>query len=134
MKRCYIGLSRDWSTVVSDEQNPFEKAASPLSTDARERQVGDQVRRLRLDRGLDQLELARRADLSPSTVQSLEAGRGSTLRTLVRVLRALGADDALGNIAPASAVSPLDVLRSSADEPRRRVYRPRGGRSSGGGS
>ncbi|NRD25754.1 helix-turn-helix transcriptional regulator [Frigoribacterium sp. VKM Ac-2836] len=120
--------------MVSDEQNPFEKAASPLSTDARERQVGDQVRRLRLDRGLDQLELARRADLSPSTVQSLEAGRGSTLRTLVRVLRALGADDALGNIAPASAVSPLDVLRSSADEPRRRVYRPRGGRSSGGGS
>jgi len=120
--------------VFDDDQAPSASAPPLVSTDERERQVGEQVRRLRLDQGLDQLELARRADLSPSTVQSLEAGRGSTLRSLVRVLRALGADDALGNIAPASAVSPLDVLRSSGDEPRRRVYRPRGARSSGGGS
>jgi len=105
-----------------------------LSTDEREAQVGEQIRRLRLDLGLDQTELARRADLSPSTVQSLEAGRGSTLRTLVRVLRALGADDALGRIAPASAVSPLDVLRASGGEPRRRVYRPRGDGGRGAGS
>jgi transcriptional regulator with XRE-family HTH domain len=120
--------------MFHDDSRPFDEATPLMSTADRERQVGEQVRRLRLDRGLDQLELARRADLSPSTVQSLEAGRGSTLRTLVRVLRALGADDALGTLAPASAVSPLDVLRSSADEPRRRVYRPRGGRPSGGGS
>ncbi|ROS54581.1 helix-turn-helix domain-containing protein [Frigoribacterium sp. PhB24] len=120
--------------MFSDDQNPYGGTPPLVSTDDRERQVGDQVRRLRLDQGLDQLEVARRADLSPSTVQALETGRGSTLRTLIRVLRALGADGALGNIAPASAVSPLDVLRSSGDEPRRRVYRPRGGRSSGGGS
>jgi transcriptional regulator with XRE-family HTH domain len=120
--------------VFDDDQAARVPVPPLVSTDERERQVGEQVRRLRLDRGLDQLELARRADLSPSTVQSLEAGRGSTLRTLVRVLRALGADDVLGGIAPASAVSPLDVLRSAGDEPRRRVYRPRGGRSPGGDS
>jgi len=117
-----------------DDRMPGDAEGPVVSTDERERQVGDQVRRLRLDRGLDQVELARRADLSPSTVQSLEAGRGSTLRSLVRVLRALGADDALAHLAPASAVSPLDVLRSSTDEPRRRVYRPRGARSPEGGS
>lgn len=120
--------------MFGDEQRPDDTAGPVVSTDERERQVGEQVRRLRLDRGLDQVELARRADLSPSTVQSLEAGRGSTLRSLVRVLRALGADDALARLAPASAVSPLDVLRSSMDEPRRRVYRPRGARSPGADS
>lgn len=115
--------------MFDDGQRAYDTADAVVSTDERERQVGEQVRRLRLDQGLDQVELARRADLSPSTVQSLEGGRGSTLRSLVRVLRALGADDALTRLAPASAVSPLDVLRSSADEPRRRVYRPRGARS-----
>lgn len=120
--------------MTDDDRSTPEAAAALTSTADREREVGEQIRRLRHDHGLDQLELARRADLSPSTVQSLEAGRGSTLRTLVRVLRALDADDALARIAPASAVSPLDVLRSSSDEPRRRVYRPRGDRSTGAGS
>ena len=99
---------------------------SPVrSTDEWEARIGDQVRALRLDEGLDQISLARRADVSTSTLQSLENGRGSTVRSLVRVLRALDAEDALDALAPASAVSPVDVLRSSAVAPRRRVYRPR---------
>ncbi|WP_191330165.1 helix-turn-helix domain-containing protein [Frigoribacterium sp. ACAM 257] len=95
------------------------------STDEWEARIGSQVRALRLDAGLDQISLARRADLSTSTLQSLENGRGSTLASLVRVLRALGAEDALDALAPASAVSPIDVLRSADPAPRRRVYRPR---------
>ena len=101
-------------------------SASPVrSTDEWEARVGDQVRALRLDAGLDQIALARRADVSTSTLQSLENGRGSTLTSLVRVLRALDAEDALDALAPASAVSPVDVLRSADPAPRRRVYRPR---------
>lgn len=106
---------------------------SPVrSTDEWEARIGAQVRALRLDAELDQITLARRADVSTSTLQSLENGRGSTLASLVRVLRALGAEDALDTLAPASAVSPIDVLRSADQSPRRRVYRARAPRAGGG--
>jgi transcriptional regulator with XRE-family HTH domain len=108
--------------------------SSARSTDEWEARIGDQVRALRLDAGLDQVSLARRADVSTSTLQSLEHGRGSTITSLVRVLRALDAEDALDALAPASAVSPIDVLRSADPAPRRRVYRPRAPRRSSGSS
>jgi transcriptional regulator with XRE-family HTH domain len=101
------------------------------STDEWEARIGEQVRALRLDAGHDQVSLARQADVSTSTLQSLENGKGSTLRTLVRVLRALDAADGLDTIAPASAVSPIDLLRSAGPSPRRRVYRPRAPREGG---
>jgi len=110
---------------------PF--SGSPTrSTDEWEARIGSQLRALRLDAGLDQISLARRADLSTSTLQSLENGRGSTLASLVRVMRALDAEDALDALVPASAVSPIDVLRSVDPTPRRRVYRPRAPRGSSG--
>ena len=102
------------------------------STDEWEARIGSHVRASRLDAGLDQISLARLADLSTSTLQSLENGRGSTLASLVRVMRALDAEDALDALVPASAVSPIDVLRSADPAPRRRVYRPRAPRGSGG--
>ena len=95
------------------------------STDEWEATIGERIRSRRLDLGIGQVDLARLADVSTSTLQNLENGRGSTLRTFVRVLRALDADDALDAVVPASAVSPIDVLRSTSREPRRRVYRPR---------
>jgi len=108
-------------------------SGSPVrSTDEWEARIGSQLRALRLDAGLDQISLARRADLSTSALQSLENGRGSTLASLVRVMRALDAEDALDALVPASAVSPIDVLRSADPAPRRRVYRPRAPRGSGG--
>ncbi|WP_423917533.1 helix-turn-helix domain-containing protein [Frigoribacterium sp. 2-23] len=106
-----------------------ERNTDERSTDEWEARVGEQVRSLRVDAGLDQTSLASLADLSVSTVQSLENGRGSTLRTLVRVLRALGAERALATIAPTSTVSPLDVLRTASTEPRRRVFRTRSNRA-----
>jgi transcriptional regulator with XRE-family HTH domain len=114
-------------TMIEDSD-----ARPARTTDEWEVRIGDQVRSLRLDSGLDQVSLARRADVSTSTLQSLENGRGSTVRTLVRVLRALDAEAALDSLAPASAVSPLDVLRSADASPRRRVYRPRAPRRDGG--
>jgi transcriptional regulator with XRE-family HTH domain len=105
--------------------NGNESVSSRRSTDEWEAVIGERVRARRLDEGVDQVDLARRADISTSTLQNLENGRGSTLKTLVRVLRALDAADALDRLLPASAVSPIDVLRTAGREPRRRVYRPR---------
>jgi len=58
-------------------------------------------------------------------VRNLEVGRGSTLRTLVRVVRALGRTDWLEALAPPVTVSPLALLSSKrpATRPRQRVSR-----------
>jgi DNA-binding XRE family transcriptional regulator len=124
----YDRISTYWR-IMTESTVPEQPVRS---TDEWEARIGDQVRSLRLDAGLDQVSLARRADVSTSTLQSLENGRGSTVRTLVRVLRALDAEAALDALAPASAVSPIDVLRSADPAPRRRVYRPRSPRAGGG--
>lgn len=100
---------------------------SPQSTtEDWEALVGEQVRTLRIAKGLDQAQLAELAGVSLGTVKGVEQGRGSTLRSLVRLTRALDREEWLRGLAPRPTVSPIDVLRSSRTEPRRRVYRARG--------
>jgi transcriptional regulator with XRE-family HTH domain len=95
------------------------------STEEWESAFGAQVRALRISHELDQSQLADRAGVSLGSVKSLEQGRGSTLRTVIRVARALGREDWLNGFAPRVPISPIDVLRSSRREPRKRVYRAR---------
>lgn len=103
-----------------------ESNLSPqLDTSEWEEAVGEQFRSLRLSRGLDQAQLASLAGVSVGSVRGLEQGTGSSLKTIVRVARALGRDDWLRGLAPRVTVSPLDVLRSARATPRRRVYRKR---------
>ncbi len=78
-----------------------------------ETSVGEALRALRLARDLDQAGLATQAGVSVSALKSLEGGRGSTLHTLVKVVRALGREDWLASIAPVASVSPLAMLRGA---------------------
>ncbi|WP_170159846.1 helix-turn-helix domain-containing protein [Frondihabitans australicus] len=96
-------------------------------TDDLEARLGAQIRALRLDAGYDQRALAELADVGLSSIKNLENGRGSTLRTVIRVLRALHAEAWLDTLSPEPTVSPIDVLRGQSAGPRQRVYRPRGG-------
>jgi transcriptional regulator with XRE-family HTH domain len=97
------------------------------TTDEWEAVIGAEVRAARIAANVDQSELAKRADVSLGAVKNLETGRGSSLKTLVRVVRALGRGDWLEALAPTITVSPLAMLsaRRSATLPRQRVYRPR---------
>lgn len=94
------------------------------STEDFEVSLGAQVRALRIAAGLDQATLASQAGLSLGAVKNLEQGNGSTLRTIIRAVRALGHGDWLDTLAPRVTVSPIDVLRNRR-EPRQRVYRER---------
>lgn len=94
------------------------------TTDEWEARVGQQLRALRISAGHDQSQLAELAGVSLGAVRNLETGKGSTLKTLVRVTRALGRTDWLAAISPEITVSPIAVLRSGP-EPRSRVYRER---------
>ena len=96
-----------------------------LSVDEWESTVGAQIRSLRIGRAFDQSQLAERAGVSLGSIKALEQGKGSTLKTVIRVTRALGREDWLAALAPPVPISPIDVLRSARTEPRRRVYRAR---------
>jgi transcriptional regulator with XRE-family HTH domain len=77
-----------------------------------EAKVGRQIRAARVASGLDQARLASLANVSLATLSNLERGKGSTLKTLVAVVRALERTDWLENLAPEVTVSPMQMLRA----------------------
>lgn len=85
--------------------------------------LGERLRRLRLSRNLDQLTTAEKAGISEKALRNLEAGRGSTVETLLRVLKALDYLEGLDMLAPEASVNPLELLRQP--KPPQRVRRPR---------
>jgi transcriptional regulator with XRE-family HTH domain len=97
------------------------------TTDEWEAVIGAEIRAARIAAHLNQLELARRADVSLGAVKNLETGKGSSLKTLVRVVRALGRTEWLESLAPSITVSPLAMLSSKRPTslPRQRVSRSR---------
>lgn len=99
------------------------KNASTSSPDELQVDLGERLRRLRLRRNLDQIETAEKAGISEKALRNLEAGRGSNVGTLLRVLKALDALDSLDALAPAPSVSPLALLKQR--EGPKRIGRPR---------
>ncbi|QIM16550.1 helix-turn-helix transcriptional regulator [Leucobacter insecticola] len=80
-----------------------------------EAHIGQQVRRARLEENSSQAQLAERANVALGALKNLEAGRGSTLRTLVRVVRALGLEEWLEELSPDPGISPMAMLRAARD-------------------
>ena len=73
--------------------------------------LGERLRRLRLNRNLDQRTAAEKAGVSERALRNLEAGRGSTVETLLRVLKALEYLQGIDMLAPETSINPLDLLR-----------------------
>ncbi len=93
-----------------------------MSPDELQSAFGKQLQQLRIAKNLDQITTAEKAGISEKTLRNLEAGRGSSIQTLVRVLKALDSLDGLRLLAPKPSVSPLALLRHS-ETARRRVRR-----------
>lgn len=88
--------------------------------------LGERLRRLRLNRNLDQRTTAEKAGISEKALRNLETGRGSTVETLLRVLKALEYLQGIEMLAPEISVNPLDLLRQPKVQQRvRRSARPR---------
>jgi transcriptional regulator with XRE-family HTH domain len=77
-----------------------------------ETDVGEQIKSLRLKQNIDRATLTLRAGCSVSALKNLENGTGSTLRTLIAIVRALGREDWLRNIAPMATISPLNMPKA----------------------
>jgi transcriptional regulator with XRE-family HTH domain len=86
-------------------------------------ELGDRLRRYRLQQNLTVAAVAERTGLNRNTVLNAEAGRNPRLDTVVRLLRAYGRLEAVEAFLPEPPVSPLQVIRDKG-RPRRRA-RPR---------
>ena len=81
--------------------------------------LGSRVQRERLNRNLTQAELSERAGIGARTVRYLEAGRQTTVETLIRVLRSLDKLDALDAFLPEPGLSPLQLAKLKGRERQR---------------
>jgi transcriptional regulator with XRE-family HTH domain len=85
--------------------------------------LGEQLQSLRLAKNLDQRTTAEKGGISEKALRNLEAGRGSSVESLLRVLKALDSLEGIEMLAPKPSVNPIALLHST--EARRRVRHPR---------
>ncbi len=76
--------------------------------------LGQELRRMRLERNLSQAEVARRAGLDRTTVVKLEAGRAATLLTVVQVLRAMDKLEVLDGFHEEPQLTPYQVVEQQS--------------------
>ena len=72
--------------------------------------LGDRLRRARLNANVSQQDLADRAGVSLGALRGAEAGNGSSMTTFVRLMRALGYLERIDALVPEPEVSPLQLL------------------------
>jgi transcriptional regulator with XRE-family HTH domain len=80
--------------------------------------LGEQIQKIRLAKNLDQKSVAERAGISVRALRNLEAGRGSTIQTLVRVLKALDKTDLIVSLYTAPSINPMELLRKPTGRQR----------------
>jgi transcriptional regulator with XRE-family HTH domain len=75
-------------------------------------ELGRRLKQLRLSKNLDQRTTAEKAGITRAALQNLEAGRGSSVKTLVRTLKALNYLEGIEILAPEPTVNPLALLKT----------------------
>jgi transcriptional regulator with XRE-family HTH domain len=98
--------------------------ADSMNTEEWEATLGRQLRDLRLRQNVDQRQLAEQAGVALNVVKNLEAGKGATVKSLVKILRALGRAAWLDSLAPVVSISPLQMLKPKPS--RQRASRGKG--------
>jgi transcriptional regulator with XRE-family HTH domain len=91
-------------------------------------ELGRRMRQLRLSRNIDQRAAAEKAGIARAALQNLEAGRGSSVQTLLRILKALNYLEGIEILAPQPTINPLTLLKTKTPPQRarhRRSARPR---------
>jgi transcriptional regulator with XRE-family HTH domain len=86
-----------------------------------EAMLGENIKALRLQKNLDRQTLCDQAGISENALRHLEGGKGATLKTLIRVVKALDRESWLTGIAPQVSINPLHMIR--AKRPRQRASR-----------
>lgn len=83
------------------------------------REMGKQLKQMRLNQNITQQQLATTSGLDRVTVSKLENGRAATLLTFVQVLRALNKLELLETFKEEPELSPLQVAEMQASYRKR---------------
>jgi len=92
------------------------------TTEEWEQIIGEQVRRLRLLKDMDQRDVAEQAGVALNVVKNIEAGKGSTLKSFISVLKVLDRVEWLNALQPEISISPMQILKSRRKAPRQRAF------------
>ena len=76
-----------------------------------ESQLGESIKALRLQKNIDRQTLCHRAGVSMNALRHLETVQGATVKTLVRVVRALERQEWFEGMAPKVSINPLHMVR-----------------------
>jgi transcriptional regulator with XRE-family HTH domain len=82
--------------------------------------LGEDIKALRLQKNIDRKTLCARAGISEHALRNLEGGKGSTLKTLIRILKALKRESWLNTLSPTTSINPLHLVRKKAQRQRAR--------------
>jgi transcriptional regulator with XRE-family HTH domain len=90
--------------------------ATALTTAQWAEDFGERIRALRIELNLEQSEVAERASVSRPALYSLESGKGSSLSTIIKVLRALDSVEWLATVhATRTEPSPMELRAEQAN-------------------
>src|SRR5256885_17088495 len=90
-----------------------------LTDDAVMEELGRRLAQTRLNRNMRQDVLAAEAGISVPSVQRIERGRPTEIRSVIRVLRVLGLLDSLEQAVPQPLPSPIEQLKLHGRNRRR---------------
>lgn len=94
-----------------------------MTNSAIEQEIGKRIKKERLKRNMTQLELGRKTGLSRVSISKIESGKGSSLSSILEILRMLNLLHFLDNLFPSSELSPLEILKIQNKEVRHRARR-----------
>jgi transcriptional regulator with XRE-family HTH domain len=84
-----------------------------------ENELGKRLKNRRVDRNLSQSTVAQKSGLSRRTITAIENGEGTSLRTLIALLRALDSLDTLNGFLPDPGISPVAMMLREDPTPYR---------------
>jgi len=82
-----------------------------MGNEAIRKELGKRLQRERLNQNITQAQLSDRAGISRRTLVATEKGEGTTLETLIRLLRGLGRLGQLDQFLPEPAISPIQLAK-----------------------
>lgn len=82
--------------------------------------LGEHIRSLRLQKNLTREEVCSQAGVSVSALRHLETGEGATVKTLLKILRALDREKWIDTLRPQITINPLHAVRNKGTRERAR--------------
>lgn len=82
-------------------------------------ELGKRLEEIRLSQNISQVELARQAGVSRSTMTRIASGQSISLDSFIRVLKALGLAGHLASLLPDPTVRPVEIVRQQGQHRRR---------------